>query len=108
MPRSNFDSEDCPREFLEKFGWKRITTEGVAFLKFHSHVNENEKKIVKIKKSKIFLNCLEIWWIATFPQDLTLIPLTVSEKTRTTDGRPTTDVRATAIALLTQSSRAKN
>ncbi len=50
---------------------------------------------------------MEIWWIATFPQNLALICSTVSEKTRFTDGR-TTDARATALALLTRSSRAKN
>ena len=50
-------------------------------------------------------NGLEIFWIATFPQDLALIKLMVSEKTSFTDGR--TDARATAMALLTQSSRAK-
>ncbi len=52
--------------------------------------------------------------MATFPQNLALICLTVSEKMRFTDaGRRTddgrkTDARATALALLTQSSRAKN
>ncbi len=45
-------------------------------------------------------------WIAAFPQNLALIRLTVSEKTRFTDGR-TMDARATALALLSQSSRAK-
>ena len=39
---------------------------------------------------------------------LALIRLTVSEKTRFTDDGWTTDARATALALLTQSSRAKN
>ncbi len=83
-------------------------------------LTKTEKKIVKIQKSKIFKNGkigLEIWWIATFPQNLALIRLTVSEKTYFTDddGR-TTDTCArtcawtcaTALALLTQSSRAKN
>ncbi len=69
------------------------------------------KKFVKIQKSKIFKhgkNSLEIWWIATFPQKIALIHLTVSEKTRFTDddGRRTTDAHAMATALLTQSSRA--
>ncbi len=67
------------------------------------------KQIVKIQNPK-FENGktgLEIWWIGTFPQSLALICLTVSEKMRfTDDGR--TDDRATALALLTQSSRAKN
>ncbi len=73
-------------------------------------LTKTKKKIVKIQKSKIFKNGkngLEIWWIATFPQNLALICVTVSEKTRFTDGR-TTDARATALALLTQSTRAKN
>ncbi len=68
------------------------------------------QKIVKIQKSKIFKNGkngLEIWWIATFPQNLAFICLTVSEKARFRDGRMT-DARAMALALLTQSSRAKN
>ena len=46
------------------------------------------------------------------PQNLILLWLTVSEKTRFTDRRMTdgrtTDARATALALLKQSSRAKN
>ena len=46
--------------------------------------------------------------MAIFSQDLALIRLTVSEKTRFTDGRRTPDSRATALALLTQPSRAKN
>ncbi len=45
--------------------------------------------------------------IATFPQNLALIQLMVSEKMHFTDGR-TTDAGATALSLLTQSSRAKN
>ncbi len=70
------------------------------------------KKNVKIQKSKISengKNRLEIWWIATFPQNLALICLMVSEKTHFMDGQTDgrTDARATAIALLTQSSRAK-
>ncbi len=73
-----------------------------------------KKKFIKIQKFKIFKNGkngLEIWWTATFPQNLALIPFVVSEKMRfTDDGRRyrTTDARATAIALLTQSNRAKN
>ncbi len=42
-----------------------------------------------------------------FPQNLVLIRLMVSEKTRFTDGRTTdkwTDVHCTALALVTQSS----
>ena len=70
------------------------------------------KKFVKIQKSKILRNIknsLEIWWTATFPQKLALIRLLIFEKTRFTDGRTTTmDARALALALLTQSSRAKN
>ena len=41
----------------------------------------------------------------TFPQNLPLICVTVSEKTRFMDGW-TTDAHATALALLTESSRA--
>ncbi len=51
---------------------------------------------------------MEIWWTATFPNILALICFTVSEKTRFMDGRRTTDACVMAIALLTQSSRAKN
>ncbi len=50
---------------------------------------------------------LEIWWIATFPQNLALIRFMVSEKTGVTDDGRTTDVRASALALLTLSSRVK-
>ncbi len=39
---------------------------------------------------------MEIWWIATFPQNLALIWLTVSEKTRFTDGRRTDGRRTPA------------
>ena len=53
-------------------------------------------------------NDLEISWIGTFPQNLALIHLMVSEKTRFTGDGRTTDDGATASALLTQSSRAKN
>ena len=42
---------------------------------------------------------LEIWWIATFPQNLALNSLMVSEKTRFTDGDD--GARATALSLLT-------
>ena len=45
--------------------------------------------------------------VDTFPQDLALIPLTVSEKTRFTDDGQTKDACAMAITLLTQSSRVK-
>ena len=57
---------------------------------------KTKKKIIKIQKSKIFKNGqngLEIYWIATFPQNLALICLTVPEKTRFTDGRTTDDGR---------------
>ncbi len=50
-------------------------------------------------------NGLEIWWTATFPQNLALICFTVSEKTRFVDDRLQTTMtyaRAAAIALLTQ------
>ena len=43
-----------------------------------------------------------MWWI-----NLVLICLTVSEKARFTENGPT-DAHAMALALLTQSSRAKN
>ena len=46
------------------------------------------KKLIKIQKFKILKNGkrgLEIWWIATFPQNLVLIPLMVSEKTHFMD-----------------------
>ncbi len=51
--------------------------------------------------------------MATFPQNLALICLTVCEKMRFTDGQRTADAGRTpdasaiALALLTQSSRAK-
>ncbi len=51
-------------------------------------LTKTKKKNVKIQNSKIFKNGkngLEIWWIATFPQNLALICLTDSEKTRFTD-----------------------
>ncbi len=43
--------------------------------------------------------------MATFPQNLALIRLMVSEKMRFTDDGRMTDARAMALALLTQSSR---
>ncbi len=80
-------------------------------------LTNTKKKIVKIKKSKILKNRkkkgLEIWRIATFPLNLAVIRLMVSEKHRvlrtTTDnsGRQESGARDTALALLTQSSRAK-
>ncbi len=46
-----------------------------------SHANENEKSLLKFKILKNGeKNGLEIWWIATFPPNLALIPLMVSEK----------------------------
>ncbi len=82
-----------------------------------SHVNENEKKKKRKKKRKnrqnskiqnfeIRKNGLEMWRTVTFPQNLALTRLMVSEKTPFTDGR--TVARATALVLLRQSSRAKN
>ena len=117
MPRSNF-FEECSREFLEKVWLKKNHNCGrssvLKFLLLWGPMLTKTKKIVKIKKSKSFKNGrngLEIWRVATFPQDMVLIPLMVSEKTcftddGRTDGRK--DARSTAIALLTQSSRAKN
>ncbi len=49
----------------------------------------------KKKKKSLKLKNLEIWWIATFPQNLALIFLTVSEKMHFMDGRMT-DARAMA------------
>ncbi len=57
------------------------------------YLNKNEKQIVKIQKSKIlkkWKNGQEMWWIATFPQNMAFIRLIVSEKTCLTDGRWTT------------------
>ena len=63
----------------------------VKFTPIGSHVDENEKKkkkkIVKIPKFKYLVkgkNSLETWWIATFPQNLALIRLMISENR---DGR---------------------
>ncbi len=55
------------------------------------------------KKTKI------IWryGVVAFPQNLALIPSTVSPKMRFTDHRRTTDARVTKITLRTQSSRTK-
>ncbi len=60
------------------------------FTPIGSHVKGNEKKSLKLKNLKFLKRkkkkSLEIWWIATFPKHLALIRLTVSEKTRFTDG----------------------
>ncbi len=48
---------------------------------------KKKKKIVKIQKLKFLekgKNSLETWWIATFPQNLALIRLMISENR---DGR---------------------
>ncbi len=77
-----------------------------------SHVNENEKNIVKNEKfEKQKKNGLEIWWIGTCPQNLALIHSMVSEKTVSTDDgrtdgrRRTTDARVTTVALLCSSTK---
>ncbi len=82
-----------------------------------SNVNENEKKKKKKKKKGITLKILKNnkkWFgdviIVTFSQNLALLHLMVSEKMLLqADGRlrRTMDARNLALALLTQSSRAK-
>ena len=55
-----------------------------------------KKKSLKFKNPKLLKtekNGLQIWWIATFSQNVALIRLTVSEKMRCTDGRRTDDGR---------------
>ena len=69
------------------------------------------KKNGKIKKIQTFekrKKGVEVWSIATFPQNLALIQLMFSEKTRFTDDGRTTHARDTALPLLTHSSRAKS
>ncbi len=73
------------------------------------------KTFVKIWKLKIWKkkkNSLEIWWRASYPQNLAWIYAAVCEKIeftddQRTDGR-TTDACAMTVALLTKSSKAKN
>ncbi len=72
-----------------------------------SHVNENENLKLKILKKKKKKKCLEIWWIGSFPQNLSWIHAVVSEKPEFMDDGRTTDACATTVALLTKSSRAK-
>ncbi len=107
MPRSNF-CEDCHRECLEKVWLKENHN---CRRSCQSHVkcpmSTKTKKKVKIQKSRIFKNGkngLEIWWLTTFPQNSGLIRVTGFLRKRVLR---TTDARATALALLTQSSRAK-
>ncbi len=59
------------------------------FAPIGSHVNESEKKIVKLVKIVNFekKSGLEIWWIESYPQNLTQIHAVVSEKSEFTDGQ---------------------
>ena len=87
-PRSNF-CEDCRRKCLEKVWLKKNQNCGrKIFTPIRSHVNMFTKiKKVKIQKSKILkTRSLEIWWIATFPQNLVSTYFMVCEKSRFTDG----------------------
>ena len=114
MPGSNFCA-DCHGEFLEKFGWKRIiTVEGVAFWNFHpigAHVKRKKSFNFKTPNFLKRKQGLEVWWIATFPQKYGINLLDGFWENvfygPTTGGR-TTDARATALVLLTQSSRVNN
>ena len=57
-------------------------------------LTKRKTKIIKksnILKNKQQKNGLEIWWIGTFPQNLALIHLSVSEKTMSMAGRGTND-----------------
>ena len=62
-------------------------------------LTKTKQKIVKIQKLKIFnhgKNRLEILRMAIFPQNLAIIRLTVSEKTRFTDDGRTNARRSPA------------
>ncbi len=85
-------------EFLEWIVY--VLSEEMSFEGFSpiwSHVNENEKKIVKNQKMQNFeqhKNDVETWWKGTFPPNLALVCLTGSDKTVFTEGGRMDDGRA--------------
>ncbi len=84
-------------------GWRTKDAMAMTVTLLFSSTKENKTYNNKILKYKT-RNTPKIWGPCTFPQNLTLIRLVVSEKTSSTDRR-TTNARAMTVALFCSSTK---